>query len=55
MNLLQHCGHYVRVGLATFFTCARCGKRSRTASWPRMCCSGGWLRRCLSSPWSLRA
>ena len=21
MNLLQHCGHYVRVGLATFFTC----------------------------------
>ena len=21
MNLPQHCGHYVRVGLATFFAC----------------------------------
>ena len=21
MNQPQHCGHYVRVGLATFFTC----------------------------------
>ena len=21
MNLPQHCGHYARVGLATFFTC----------------------------------
>ena len=55
MNLPQHCGHYVRVGLATCFTCVAAWETLQNGFLATHVCSGGWLQRCGSSPRSLRA
>ena len=55
MNLHRHCGHYVGVGLATFFTCVAAWETLQNGFLATHVFSGGWLRRCLSSPRSLRA